>query len=79
MTKTYKLPRYIIILLSPVDGQNLADVIEGIAFPTTVSPNEILTPYTPLSSDATEAAITIGNEDIIKIQLVLRMLTLTAV
>jgi curved DNA binding protein len=44
-------------------------ICKGIAFPTTVSPNDILTPYTPLSTDAAEATITISNGDVLKIQL----------
>ncbi|KAH8150451.1 uncharacterized protein LAJ45_05664 [Morchella importuna] len=44
-------------------------ISKGIAFPTTVSPNDILTPYTPLSTDAGEAGITVSNGDVLKIQL----------
>lgn len=43
----------------------------GIAFPTTVSPNEILTPYTPIASDIAEAAVAVKEGDILKIQSVL--------
>jgi len=43
----------------------------GIAFPTTVSPNEILTPYTPIASDISEAAIAVKEGDVLKIQSVL--------
>lgn len=42
----------------------------GIAFPTTVSPNDIITPYTPLSSEPTEASITVNEGDVLKIQFV---------
>ncbi|KAI9723437.1 MAG: hypothetical protein M1812_001321 [Candelaria pacifica] len=41
----------------------------GIAHPTTVSPSSFVTPYTPLSSDAEEAATTLKPAEIIKIQL----------
>ena len=41
----------------------------GIAHPTTVSPSSLVTPYTPLSTDAEEAATTLKPGDIIKIQL----------
>jgi len=43
----------------------------GISFPTTVSPNDILTPYTPLATDATEAAVEVKSGDILKIQSVI--------
>lgn len=42
---------------------------KGIAFPTTVSPNDILTPYTPIASDTAEAALTVKEGDLLKIQL----------
>ncbi|RPA93194.1 Creatinase/aminopeptidase [Choiromyces venosus 120613-1] len=41
----------------------------GIAFPTTVSPNDILTPYTPLATDPGENEIAIKKGDVLKIQL----------
>ncbi|KAI5794195.1 peptidase M24, structural domain-containing protein [Pyronema domesticum] len=44
-------------------------ISKGIAFPTTVSPNDILTPYTPIASDAAEAEIVIKEGDVLKIQL----------
>ncbi|KAI5843224.1 peptidase M24, structural domain-containing protein [Tricharina praecox] len=44
-------------------------ISKGIAFPTTVSPNEILTPYTPIASDIAEAAVAVKEGDILKIQL----------
>ncbi|TGZ80004.1 putative curved DNA-binding protein [Ascodesmis nigricans] len=44
-------------------------ISKGIAFPTTISPNDILTPYTPIPSEAAEAAITIHEGDVLKIQL----------
>jgi len=40
----------------------------GIAFPTTVSPNDILTPYTPLATDPGENEIGIKKGDVLKIQ-----------
>jgi methionine aminopeptidase len=45
--------------------------IAGIAFPTTVSPNDVLTPYTPIASDSAEAQIAVKEGDILKIQSVL--------
>ena len=44
-------------------------VILGIAHPTTVSPSSYVTPYTPLVSDAEEAAITLKAGEAVKIQL----------
>ncbi|KAI9773635.1 MAG: Curved DNA-binding protein (42 kDa protein) [Geoglossum simile] len=44
-------------------------ISKGIGHPTTVSPTSFVTPYTPLSTDADEAAITLKPGDIIKIQL----------
>ncbi|KAL7268423.1 hypothetical protein RUND412_008958 [Rhizina undulata] len=44
-------------------------ISKGLAFPTTVSPNDILTPYTPLSSVPEEAETTLKAGDLIKIQL----------
>lgn len=44
-------------------------ITKGIAHPTTVSPSSFVTPYTPLSSDAEEAAMTLKPSDVIKIQL----------
>lgn len=41
----------------------------GIAHPTTVSPSAFVTPYTPLTSDAAEAAVTLKEGEAIKIQL----------
>lgn len=41
----------------------------GIAFPTTISPNDISTPYTPIPSEPAEAALTINPGDVLKIQL----------
>ena len=40
----------------------------GIAFPTTVSANDILTPYTPIASDTEEAAAVVKDGDVLKIQ-----------
>ncbi|KAI9742956.1 MAG: exosome nuclease subunit, partial [Chaenotheca gracillima] len=39
------------------------------AHPTTVSPSSFVTPYTPLSTDAEEAATKLKTSDVIKIQL----------
>ena len=44
-------------------------VVKGISHPTTVSPSSFVTPYTPLVSDAEEAASVIKPGEIIKIQL----------
>ncbi|CUS15025.1 unnamed protein product [Tuber aestivum] len=44
-------------------------ISKGIAFPTTVSPNDILTPYTPLATDPGESEIAIRKGDVLKIQL----------
>ena len=41
----------------------------GISHPTTVSPSSFVTPYTPLSTDAEEAATTLKPNETIKIQL----------
>ena len=41
----------------------------GIAHPTTVSPSSFVTPYTPLTSDEAEAAVTLKEGEAIKIQL----------
>lgn len=54
----------------PVLSPNSADVSGvGIAHPTTVSPSSYVTPYTPLVSDAEEAATTIKAGEAVKIQL----------
>ncbi|KZF21477.1 Creatinase/aminopeptidase [Xylona heveae TC161] len=44
-------------------------IAKGISHPTTVSPSSYVTPYTPLASDAEEAAVTLKAGDAIKIQL----------
>lgn len=44
-------------------------ITKGISHPTTVSPSSYVTPYTPLSSDAEEAATTLKAGEIVKIQL----------
>ncbi|KAI9849728.1 MAG: Curved DNA-binding protein (42 kDa protein) [Thelocarpon superellum] len=44
-------------------------ISKGIAHPTTVSPSSFVTPYTPLSSDVEEAAVTLKAGEAIKIQL----------
>lgn len=41
----------------------------GVSHPTTVSPSSYVTPYTPLASDAEEAAVTIKAGEAVKIQL----------
>lgn len=41
----------------------------GISHPTTVSPSSFVTPYTPLTSDESEAAITLQEGEVVKIQL----------
>lgn len=42
---------------------------KGISHPTTVSPSSYVTPYTPLKSDAEEAAVTLKAAEVVKIQL----------
>ncbi|KAL2011308.1 hypothetical protein VTN00DRAFT_4026 [Thermoascus crustaceus] len=44
-------------------------ITKGISHPTTVSPSSFVTPYTPLVSDAEEAATTIKAGEVVKIQL----------
>ncbi|KAL1961141.1 hypothetical protein VTO42DRAFT_3086 [Malbranchea cinnamomea] len=44
-------------------------ITKGISHPTTVSPSSYVTPYTPLTSDAEEAATTLKAGEIVKIQL----------
>ncbi|EER25207.1 Curved DNA-binding protein (42 kDa protein) [Coccidioides posadasii str. Silveira] len=44
-------------------------VPKGISHPTTVSPSSYVTPYTPLASDAEEAATTLKEGEVVKIQL----------
>jgi methionine aminopeptidase len=44
-------------------------ITKGISFPTTISPADILTPYTPLSTVAEEAARTLKAGELVKIQL----------
>ena len=44
-------------------------ISKGIATPTTVSPSSHVTPFTPLVSDAEDAALTIAAGDLVKIQL----------
>jgi methionyl aminopeptidase len=43
--------------------------LQGVAHPTTVSPNSYVTPYTPLVSDAAEAETTLKAGEVVKIQL----------
>lgn len=51
-------------------GSRTADhPASGISHPTTVSPSSYVTPYTPLTSDAEEAAVTIKVGEAVKIQL----------
>ncbi|KAH8769718.1 putative curved DNA-binding protein [Hyaloscypha finlandica] len=45
------------------------DLKKGISHPTTVSPSAFVTPYTPLTSDEAEAAVTLKEGEAIKIQL----------
>ncbi|KAJ5159618.1 uncharacterized protein N7482_006622 [Penicillium canariense] len=44
-------------------------IAKSIAHPTTVSPSSYVTPYTPLTSDAAEAEITLKAGEVVKIQL----------
>jgi curved DNA binding protein len=44
-------------------------IAKGISHPTTVSPSSFVTPYTPLTSDEAEAAVTLKEGEAIKIQL----------
>ena len=44
-------------------------IAKGVAHPTTVSPSAFVTPYTPLKSDAEEAAVELKAAECIKIQL----------
>lgn len=44
-------------------------ISKGIATPTTISPSSHVTPFTPLHSDAEDAALTISAGELIKIQL----------
>ncbi|MDI1488831.1 MAG: hypothetical protein OHK93_008107 [Ramalina farinacea] len=44
-------------------------ISKGISHPTTVSPSAYITPYTPLTTDAEEAAVTLHAGEAIKIQL----------
>ncbi|KAI4088850.1 MAG: hypothetical protein LQ348_000734 [Seirophora lacunosa] len=44
-------------------------ISKGIAHPTTVSPSSYITPYTPLSTDAEEAATVLKANEPVKIQL----------
>lgn len=43
--------------------------VKGISHPTTVSPSSFVTPYTPLTSDEAEAAVTLKEGEVVKIQL----------
>ncbi|RDL34439.1 uncharacterized protein BP5553_07567 [Venustampulla echinocandica] len=44
-------------------------ITKGISHPTTVSPSSFVTPYTPLTSDEAEAAVTLKEGEAVKIQL----------
>ena len=44
-------------------------ILKGIATPTTISPASHVTPFTPLHSDAEDAALTISAGELVKIQL----------
>ena len=45
------------------------DTWAGISHPTTVSPSSYITPYTPLTTDTDEAAVTLHGGEAVKIQL----------
>jgi len=44
-------------------------ISKGIAFPTTISPDDLITPYTPLATDAAEASKTLKAGSVVKIVL----------
>jgi curved DNA binding protein len=44
-------------------------VLKGIGHCTTISPSSYVTPYTPLKTDAEEAAVTLKDGEVVKIQL----------
>jgi len=44
-------------------------VLKGIGHCTTISPSAYITPYTPLKTDAEEAAVTLKEGEVVKIQL----------
>jgi curved DNA binding protein len=44
-------------------------ITKGFAHPTTISPSSYITPYTPLKSEAEEAATTLKAGEVVKIQL----------
>jgi len=44
-------------------------IIKGQSHPTTISPSSYITPYTPIKSDADEAATTLKQGEIVKVQL----------
>ncbi|EHK97136.1 Creatinase/aminopeptidase [Glarea lozoyensis ATCC 20868] len=44
-------------------------IIKGISHPTTVSPSAFVTPYTPLKTDESEAAVELKEGEAVKIQL----------
>jgi methionine aminopeptidase len=44
-------------------------ITKGVGHPTTISPSSYITPYTPLKSDTEEAATTLKEGEIVKIQL----------
>jgi methionine aminopeptidase len=44
-------------------------ILKGQSNPTTISPSSYVTPYTPLKSDAEEAATTLKKGEIVKVQL----------
>lgn len=44
-------------------------ILKGISHPTTVSPSSLVTPYTPLSTDAEDAATVLKPSEVVKIQL----------
>lgn len=56
-------------LCQTTTSQNKLTLSQGFAHPTTISPSSYVTPYTPLTSDETEAATEIKEGEPIKIQL----------
>jgi methionine aminopeptidase len=53
-----------------VYSSSIADLTPlGISHPTTVSPSSHVTPFTPLVSDAEDAAVTLKADEVVKIQL----------
>lgn len=63
------LERYVIQVCGQSTVVKSSLQFAGISHPTTVSPSSFVTPYTPLTTDESEAAVTIKAGDVIKIQL----------